>query len=154
MSAAPKRGACSACGARVTWALFPDRVVRPIEACADGDGTIALQPPLPGVGALGRIEARIVSGVRSAYRLHVQSCPRAALFRNRWCAELRCSACGAELVAPENGRSICSPCQLAERAALAHLADRMVEQLGQAGAQLFASQLQDIAAARAVEGKR
>lgn len=138
----------------MTWALFPDQVVRPIEACADGDGTIALQPVLPGLGAPGRIEARIVTGVRTSHRLHIDSCPRAALFRNRWRVVLRCCVCAVEMVALESGRSVCAACQDAEQAALDGVADCLVTELGQAEALLLISQIGDIAKVRALEGKR
>lgn len=154
VSGVPRRSACSACGALVTWALFPDHVVRPIEVCPDGEGTIALQPALPGIGAPQRIEARIVSGVRTSHRLHIDTCPRAELFRNRWRIVLRCCACACEMVALESGRSVCGPCQAAERAGLDAVADRMVAELGQAEALSLVNRLRDVAGARISRGKR
>ena len=133
--ATTRRGVCSACGAKVTWALFPDRVVRPVESCPDGEGSVALQPMLPGLGTPARIEARIVSGVRTAYRLHLETCPRASVFRNRWKVEIRCPGCSEPLVALENGRSLCATCQARERAHLVELADEMLTRLGAAGAE-------------------
>lgn len=117
---------CSACRAKVTWALFPDGVVRPIESCDEGAGSVALQAQLFG----GRLEARIVSGVRTSYRLHLDTCPKAAMYRNRWRSELRCTGCQGRMVALEGGRSVCATCQKIERARLAELAGEMVEQFG------------------------
>lgn len=149
-----RRSACSACGADVIWAVFPDRVVRPIESCPDGDGTIALQSGLPGLGPPRRIEARIVSGVRTSYRSHLETCPRAYLSRNRLSDELACCACGVEMAGPENGRSVCVECQARQRAALHELAGHMVEELGQAGAAHLVAHLSANAAARISRGKR
>jgi hypothetical protein len=119
---------CSACKAKVTWATFPDGVKRPIDNCTDGEGSVALQPSLPGIG--GRIEARIVSGVRTSYRLHLDTCPQAHVYRNRWRASLRCSGCDVPMLALENKRSVCAACQRNETARLAELAGEMVERFG------------------------
>lgn len=150
-----RRGHCSACGARVTWALFPGGAVRPIESCPDGEGSVALQPVLPGLGGtLGRIEARNVSGVRTAYRLHLETCPRASVFRGRWRIELCCGSCSVPMAALENGRSLCVVCQKAERARLAELADEMLARLGAVGALELLDGFRMEAEGRARMGKR
>jgi hypothetical protein len=123
---------CSACRALVTWARFADNVVRPIESCADGEGTVALLPTLPGIG--GRLEARQVVGVRTSFRLHLETCPKAYLYRNRWRTDLRCSVCAVPMVALENGRSLCATCQAVERARMVEVAGELVK-LGREEAQ-------------------
>jgi len=154
MTAPAKRGHCSACGAKVTWAAFPDRAVRPIESCPDGEGTVALQPVLPGLGPLGRIEARIVSGVRTAYRLHLEKCPRASVFRNRFRIELCCRSCSVPMATLENGRSLCAVCQEIERARLVELAAHMTARLGVDGAHQVIAGVAMEAEGRARMGKR
>jgi hypothetical protein len=125
---------CRACQAKVTWAKFPDGVVRPIEPCADGDGSVALQPMLPGIGVPGRVEARIVSGIRTSLRLHIETCARAELYRARWRTEIRCGGCDVPMPALVGGRSLCARCQATERARLAELAGELRDQLGADGA--------------------
>lgn len=128
------RSACRACSAEVTWARFPDGVVRPIEPCADGAGTVAMQPMLPGIGVHGRVEARIVSGLRTSLRLHMEACPRADLFRARWRNDIECGGCHAIMPALVGGRSVCGPCQRTERQRLAELAGELHGRLGADGA--------------------
>lgn len=58
------------------------------------------------------------------------------------------------MVAHEAGRSVCSSCQTAERANLAHVADLLVAGLGELGARQVIAGIAGAARARALEGKR
>jgi LSD1 subclass zinc finger protein len=130
---------CSACSAPVSWAVFPDRVTRPIEPAPEGDGDVALQPTLPGLDPKPRRhEARMVSGVRTRWRLHLATCPRAHIYRTRWQLELACVSCRAPMVALEGGRSVCATCQAAERRRLAELADALAALGGEAARAVLA----------------
>ncbi len=124
-----KTAVCGACAASVTWVVFPDGTGRPIERCPDGAGDVAIQPQLPGLGPR-RLEARVVSGVRTAYRLHVPHCARAAALKPP--GERRCMGCRVPL---EGTRaSLCFRCQTKERDRMAEVVGRLVERFGESGA--------------------
>ena len=128
MKRPPKeRNKCSACGAAIKWAHFSDGV-RPIESCDEGEGTVAIQAPLPGID--GKTFALFVSGVRTSYRLHLESCTHAAAFRSRWKTKITCRGCSVPMAALEGGRTVCRNCQRVEASKLDELAGLLVERFG------------------------
>ncbi|MEO7827177.1 MAG: hypothetical protein ABIR60_08560 [Allosphingosinicella sp.] len=124
---AADRKTCSACGAAIKWAHFVDGV-KPIEPCGEGEGDVAIQAPLPGID--GKTTAVIVSGVRTTWRLHLSTCTRAGIWRNRWKTKLVCRGCGVPMLVLENGRTVCRTCQKAEAFKLAELAGVLVDRFG------------------------
>lgn len=129
MKRAPRkeRENCSACGAPIKWAHFSDGV-RPIEKCPEGEGTVAIQAPLPGID--GKTFAIQVSGVLTTWRLHLDTCPHAEVFRSRWRTRINCRGCGVRMLALENGRTVCARCQRKEATKVDELAGLLVERFG------------------------
>ena len=130
-----RRVSCSGCSSPVIWATFADGHKRPVEDCALGDGSIALQEHLfssaRGRGRLSFLEARAVR-LATRFRLHV--CAGRGDRLAGADGERLCLACRVPMVAPVGGRSVCLDCQTEERARLAELAGAIVDRFGLAGA--------------------
>lgn len=85
-AARPKRpSVCHSCKATVVWVLLAGKR-QPLDFLPDGGGNIAIEQELfarePGVDNLAR--ARVVTGVTTRYRRHIDNCPHAAAWRDRW----------------------------------------------------------------------
>ncbi len=77
---------CHSCRRPVKWVLL-DNKRTPLDVLEDLVGDVALEPELfPRGDTEGeRLErARFISGVRTHYRRHIDSCPDAAKWRDRW----------------------------------------------------------------------
>lgn len=75
---------CHSCHATVVWVLLEGKRT-PLDHLPDGGGNVAIEPELfPREGADHAQRARFVSGVTTHYRRHLDSCPDAAKWRDRW----------------------------------------------------------------------
>lgn len=76
---------CHSCQATVVWVLL-DGKRQPLDYVADGGGDVALEPELfpRADGSRDLVRARYISGVTTRYRRHIESCPDAAKWRERW----------------------------------------------------------------------
>lgn len=73
---------CHSCKATVVWVLL-DGKRQPLDWLPAGGGNVALEPELPGVPRAGDqlARARVISGVTTHYRRHIESCPDADKWR-------------------------------------------------------------------------
>lgn len=75
---------CHYCQAPIVWAYL-DKKRQALDYLAAGGGNVALEPELPGLSRPpALVDARIVSGVTTHYRRHIESCPNADEVRQRW----------------------------------------------------------------------
>jgi len=76
---------CHSCKAPVRWVLLAGKI-QPIELCDAGVGDVAIELELPGFGGDGTALAHavFVSGARTTLRRHIDSCPDADRWRERW----------------------------------------------------------------------
>lgn len=84
--AARKRpSVCHSCKRAVVWCLL-DGKLQPLDHLPPGGGDVALELELfarPD-GKAELVKARKISGVTTHYRRHIESCPDAAKWRDRW----------------------------------------------------------------------
>ncbi len=84
--AAVKRpSVCHSCTAAVVWVILEGKR-QPLDYVEAGGGNVALEPELfpRADGSRELVRARFVSGVTTRYRRHIDSCPDAAKWRDRW----------------------------------------------------------------------
>jgi hypothetical protein len=82
MATKKPQASCSSCGARIVWARTDNGKAIPLERCAAGSGTVAIQLPLlPGGTA---IVVSLQASTPSSYRRHIETCPAASEWRQRW----------------------------------------------------------------------
>lgn len=82
MSSPATPATCSSCGRRIIWARDTNGKAIPLERCKPGDGTVGVQLPLlPGGRA---VVVSLAVGVRTTYRRHIDTCPAAEVWRQRW----------------------------------------------------------------------
>lgn len=81
----PKRPSiCHSCKAQVIWVLL-ERKRQPIEKCPPGvAGDVALEPEFVGFESAGGLARAVFVGSSTGYRRHIDSCPDAAKWRDRW----------------------------------------------------------------------
>jgi hypothetical protein len=77
---------CHSCQAPVIWVLLTGKI-QPVETCDAGVGDVAIELELPGFAGKdgpGLPHAVFVSGQRTNTRRHIDSCPHADKWRERW----------------------------------------------------------------------
>lgn len=75
---------CHSCEAVVVWVILEGKR-QPLDWLPAGGGTIALEPELFARGDGDElVRARFISGVTTHYRRHIDSCPDAAKWRDKW----------------------------------------------------------------------
>lgn len=72
---------CHSCHATVAWALLEGRL-QPLDHLTEATGNVAIETEL--IATEGPARAVLVSGVATHWRRHIDSCPHAAQWRERW----------------------------------------------------------------------
>jgi hypothetical protein len=76
---------CHSCKRPVKWVLLEGKRT-PLDVLEELTGNVAIEPELfpRGDGELALERARYISGVTTHYRRHIDSCPDADKWRDRW----------------------------------------------------------------------
>jgi hypothetical protein len=126
---ATRRAVCGRCKAPVIFARQSDGSIVVLERCREGEGNVAVQLPLLQGGRAEVVSVR--AAVRTSYRRHIDTCPAADYYRNRWKSQS-----SDEFARAQQRRALQREIDrraledTPERDPAADLADKIVERLG------------------------